>query len=655
MSKERKAVGAVSGLPAGEASGALSPRDGGPMTQAAKAGEAGSGAPSTGSAAQGPRDVRERFVYPEDQSIDKPFDWKQMRRLLGYMAPYKRDVVFAILVTLIGTVATLVVPLVISHAIDYGITANDDAVLTRMAIYLALCYFVWWASGGIRIQLTNWVGQRVLRDMREALFRHVQYLSFNFFDQRTAGSILVRIINDVNALQELFTNGIVNLFMDILILAGIIAIMISIHPGLAFASMVVLPFMMALSTEMRRKIRMGWREVRIRLSRINSHLNEAIQGMRVTQAFVQETENARFFDHINDDYRRWMNRSTKVSDLFAPVVEFTGAVGTCIVYWYGASLVIREQITLGLLVAFVYYLGRFWEPISRLGNLYNQVLQAMASSERIFEFMDTQPTVAERPGAMVMPPIKGEIRFENVVFQYKEGRPALRGVDLHVKPGQTVALVGATGSGKTTIVNLICRFYDVTSGRVLIDGIDVRDVKLASLRSQISIVLQDTFLFSGTIADNIRFGRPDATMDEVREACRAVGADLFIEKLPDGYDTVVSERGSGLSLGQRQLVSFARALLANPRILILDEATASVDTETELHIQRALERLLAGRTAIVVAHRLSTIRNADMIVVMDHGRVAERGTHDELMAKGGIYRTLVEAQFKFLEQDKQAG
>jgi len=349
-----------------------------------------------------------------------------------------------------------------------------------------------------------------------------------------------------------------------------------------------------------------------------------------------------------------MNESTRFSDLFAPMVELTGAVGTCIVYWYGATLVIRGEITLGLFVAFVYYLGRFWEPIARLGNVYNQVLQAMASSERIFEFMDTQPSVAERPDAVALPPIGGEIRFENVFFEYKPGRPALRGVDLHVKPGQTVALVGATGSGKTTIVNLLCRFYDVTSGRVTIDGHDVRDVTLASLRSQISIVLQDTFLFSGSIADNIRFGRPDATMEEVREACRAVGADEFIEKLPDGYDTIVSERGSGLSLGQRQLVSFARALLANPRILILDEATASVDTETELHIQKALERLLQGRTAIVIAHRLSTIRNADMIVVMDHGRIAELGNHDELMAKGGIYRTLVEAQFKFIDRSTPA-
>ncbi len=609
--------------------------------------------PSNSAQAQGsaPRDVTERFVYPDDRAVERPFNWSQLKRLLSYMAPYKRLTVIAALITVLGTAANLAVPLIIGYAIDYGIGERTPGVLGRMVLYLAVCYAVWWFAAGVRIQLTNWIGQQVLRDVRQTLFSHIQYLSFNFFDKRSAGSILVRIINDVNALQELFTNGVVNVLMDLLILTGIIVIMFSLHPGLAIASLVVVPFMFLISTGLRRQIRLSWREVRVRLARINAHLNEAIQGMKVTEAYVQERENMRFFDHINDDYRRAMNRSSRVADLFIPIVEVTGAVGVCIVYWYGARLVMGDALTIGLFIAFVQYLGKFWEPISRLGNVYNQVLQAMASSERIFEFLDTSPTVAEKPNAYPLPKIEGRVNFKDVGFSYKAGRPALHRASLDVKPGEVVALVGPTGSGKTTIVNLLCRFYDVSEGALEIDGHDVREVTLASLRSQIGIVLQDTFLFSGTLAENIRFARPDATMDQVRDVCRAVGADTFIEKLPDGYETVVTERGGGLSQGQRQLISFARALLADPRILILDEATASVDTQTELHIQAALDRLLQGRTAFVVAHRLSTIRGADKIVVLDHGRIVEVGTHDQLMEVGGLYRSLVEAQFRFVDEE----
>lgn len=596
------------------------------------------------------RDVTERFVYPDDRKIEKPFDWGQTKRLFSYMKPYRRDVFLVLFITIIGTAASLAVPLIIRHAVDFGIGVGDFSVLTKAVLFLALCYIVWWIATAYRIHQSNWIGQRVLRDLREGLFRHVQYLSFNFFDERSAGSILVRIINDVNAMQDLFTEGVINLVMDILILLGIVVIMISIHPGLALASMIILPVMVFLSTKLRREIRRSWRDVRIKRARINSHLNEAIQGMRVTQSFVQERENDRFFDHINNDYRESMNTSAKVSDMFRPMVELTGAIGTAIVYSYGARIVLGEQITLGLFIAFVYYLGRFWEPISRLGGLYNQLLQAMASSERIFEFMDTMPSVAEKQKAMPLPSVKGDIKFENVTFSYRPDRPALHNVDLHVNPGELIALVGPTGSGKTTIVNLVCRFYDVTQGRVFVDNHDVKDVSLASLRSQIGIVLQDTFLFSGTIADNIRFGYLDASDEQVVDACKAVGADAFIRKMPDGYDTVVSERGSGLSVGERQLISFARALLADPRILILDEATASVDTETEIHIQKALERLLKGRTAIVVAHRLSTIRNADRIVVLKNGQIDQIGDHNELMQVDGLYRDLVRAQFKFVTE-----
>ncbi len=593
-------------------------------------------------------DVRRRFIYEDDAALERPLNWAQLRRLLAYMLPYRRVVALAMAVMLLGAVARLTVPYLISLAIDRAIRPGDIRLLYLLAAGILACYTVGWWAHGQRIRITNWIGQHVLYDIRQGLFSHIQYLSFNFFDRRPAGSILVRIINDVNALQDLFTTGVISVLMDILTISGIVIILFNLHPRLAIASMVVLPLMFILSTRVRREIRRAWREVRLRSSRLNAHLAEAIQGMKVTEAFVQEKENLAFFDHMNDDYRQSWNRSSRIADLFNPLVELTGAIGTCIVYWYGANLVRSGELTVGLLVGFANYLGNFWEPISRLGQVYSQLLVAMASSERIFEFLDTQPTVAEKPSAQPLPPIRGEVRFEQVTFEYAPGRPALHDFDLYVAPGETVALVGPTGSGKTTVVNLLCRFYDVTRGRVLIDGQDVREVQLASLRSQIGIVLQDTFLFSGTLLDNIRFGRLDATEDEVVAAARAVGAHTFIEKLPQGYRTEVAERGGGLSLGQRQLISFARALLADPRILILDEATASIDTETELLIQQALERLLAGRTAFVVAHRLSTIRNADKIVVLQHGRIVEMGNHQQLMAKRGAYFNLVQAQFRFL-------
>lgn len=592
------------------------------------------------------RHISQRFVYPDDRAMERPFDAKQLMRLLGYMRPYRSLAFKALLVTMVGAVASLSIPFVTRNAIDHAIMNPNLSLLTRYALCMLVAYAVLFVSGRIRIRTTNWLGQQVLRDLRNRLFEHVQFLSFDFFDTRSAGSILVRIINDVNALENLFTSGVVQSLMDVILLVGIAVILFSMHMQLALAAMITLPMMFLLSTKMRIKIRRAWRDVRMRNARINSHLNEAIQGMRVTEGFVQEEENEVFFRYLNNDYRLAHNRSSKIGDLFNPLVDVTGAIGVCIVYWYGARLFQVGEITLGTVYAFASYLSRFWEPISRLGNFYNQMLQAMASSERIFELLDTEATVVEKPGAGDLPAIEGHVEFRDVHFSYVEDRPALNGLSLSVEPGQTVALVGPTGSGKTTIVNLLCRFYDVTEGSVHIDGIDVRDVTIRSLRSQIGVVLQDPFLFSGTIMDNIRFGRLDATDEEVIEAARIIGADDFVSELPDGYDSFVSERGGGISLGQRQLLSFARAILADPRVLVLDEATASIDTETEQVIQAALATLLAGRTAFVVAHRLSTIRNADLIVVLSHGRIVQQGTHDQLLKQPGLYRDLIEAQYR---------
>lgn len=595
----------------------------------------------------------ERFYYSIDQVIEKPFNWVQMARLFSYMKPYAFSLLpLAIIAMLIATAVRLAVPILIALAIDGAIADKDISLLQILVAVIAGMYVLSYIANVFRIKWINKLGQNVIYDIRQHLFKHIQTLSHRFFDQRSAGSILVRVTNDINSLQDLFTNGVINLLMDIVMLIGIIVILFFISPSLTFAIIIILPIMFYISTGLRRRIRRSWQVVRLRQSKLNSHLNESIQGIRVTQAFTQEHENMGFFNRINDEnFEAWRD-ATQKNAIFRPIVELSGAVGTVILIIFGVYLIQGGSLTIGTFVAFATYLGMFWEPISRLGQLYNQLLVGMASSERIFEFLDEKPSVPEAENAIDLDQMRGEIELKEVEFSYDQNRTALNKVSLKIDEGQTVALVGHTGSGKTTITNLICRFYDATGGQVLIDGHDVRDIKLASLRSKISIVLQDTFIFSGTIMENIRFGRPNATDAEVIEAAKAVGADQFIQRLNKGYETEVEERGNVLSMGERQLLSFARALLADPQILILDEATASIDTETEIKIQEALKRLLAGRTAIIIAHRLSTIREADRIIVLDHGNIIEQGNHQELMQHKGEYYDLVRAQFKVLDQQE---
>jgi len=584
----------------------------------------------------------------DDEVIERPFNKNQFFRLLKYLHPYKKDVGLALLVMTAATFASLGSPYLMSRAVgmlESGAFGGIWLILLAMAALAALgALFT-----RFRVRLMDYAGRKALATLREDLFAHIQSLSFSFFDTTSAGKILVRVVNDVDALNDLFTNGIVDVLINALTVILLLGIMLVVNWQLTLIGLSILPVLLFLMFRFKRVMSKNWQFVRTKRSNMNGYLHEALSGMRVTQFFVREEVNAQMFEGANDEIRTGWMRAIRYNAGFWSSLDVTGTIGTVLVYFFGVRFM-DTGLQLADLLLVLWYLNRIWMPLNTLSNFYNSLLTASASMERIFGIMDEVPRVKDQEDAKVLPAIRGQVDFEHVSFAYNQDKQVLQDVSLHIKPGQTVALVGETGAGKTTIVNLISRFYDVTAGRILVDGQDIREVTLNSLRSQMSVMQQDSFTFSGTIMDNIRYGRLEATDEEVMAAARAVGAEAFILNMPKGYETEVSERGTSLSTGQKQLVSFARALLNDPRILILDEATSSIDTRTEMAIQKALQVLLQHRTSFVIAHRLSTIRNADLILVVEDGRIAEQGSHEELIRlPGGHYRALCEAQARFMQ------
>ncbi|EAD9506439.1 ABC transporter ATP-binding protein [Listeria monocytogenes] len=589
-----------------------------------------------------------RNKFDIDEELETAFSAAHLKRILVYVKPYQKSIYITLFVILLANVATMIGPYLTKIVIDDTIPNKNMTQLFWIAIIFIVSVVVTGLCMRYRIRSITLIGQDILKDMRTAIFGHLQKLPFSYFDSRPHGKILIRVVNYINMLSDLLSNGLINLISDILSVIVTLGFMLMIDPVLTLYSLALIPVLFVIVMVIKTAQRKAYQVLSNKQSNMNAYIHESIAGIKVTQSFSREEENFEIFTEVSNEYRRSWMKAVKIQFLLWPGVQNIAVMTTCLIYFVGIKGY-GVDVSTGTLIAFIGYVGNFWNPVINIGNFYNSLITATTYLERIFETMDVEPDIKDVPNAKKMPPIVGNVDFKDVYFRYEEGVDILKGINFHVDAGESIALVGPTGAGKTTIINLLSRFYNINSGEILVDGENVEEVTLRSLRSQMGVMLQDTFIFSGTIIENIRFGKLDATEEEIIAAAKVVRAHDFISGLKDGYYTEVKERGSTLSAGQRQLISFARALLADPKILILDEATSSIDTQTEILLQEGLERLLEGRTSFIIAHRLSTIKNSSRIFYIDNGRIQEAGSHEELMAQHGYYYNLYQSQFDMLQ------